>query len=46
MKFGVNSGMRRIGVRWGFRSEQELLANGAELMVSTAAEIVAWAKAY
>ncbi len=40
MKFGVNSGMRRIGVRWGFRSEQELSDNGAEVMVSTAEDIV------
>lgn len=40
MKFGVNSGMRRIGVRWGFRSEQELLDNGAEVLVSTPDEIV------
>jgi len=40
MKFGVNSGMRRIGVRWGFRSEQELRDNGAEAMVSQAQDIV------
>ena len=40
MKFGVNSGMRRIGVRWGFRSEQELRDNGAEAMVSKAQDIV------
>jgi phosphoglycolate phosphatase len=41
MKFGVNSGMRRIGVRWGFRSVEELQANGAEVLVSTPAEILA-----
>jgi phosphoglycolate phosphatase len=40
MKFGVNSGMRRIGVRWGFRGEQELRDNGAEVLVSSAQEIV------
>ncbi len=40
MKFGVNSGMHRIGVRWGFRSEQELLDCGAEKLVSTAEELV------
>ena len=42
MKFGVNSGMRRVGVRWGFRSETELLANGAEVLVSQPKEIVSW----
>jgi phosphoglycolate phosphatase len=40
MQFGVNSGMRRIGVRWGFRSEQELRDNGAEVMVSSPSEIL------
>ncbi len=44
MRFGVNAGMRRIGVRWGFRSEQELRENGAEILVSTAAQIVAFAE--
>lgn len=44
MRFGVNAGMRRIGVRWGFRSEQELRENGAEVLVSSADEIVAFAK--
>lgn len=40
MKFGVNAGMHRIGVRWGFRTEEELLACGAEVIVSRADEIV------
>lgn len=40
MNFGVNAGMRRIGVRWGFRSEQELLATGAEVLVGHPREIV------
>jgi phosphoglycolate phosphatase len=40
MQFGVNSGMRRIGVRWGFRGEQELRDNGAEVLVSTAQDLV------
>ncbi len=40
MQFGVNAGMRRIGVRWGFRGEQELRDNGAEFLISSAAELV------
>lgn len=40
MKFGVNAGMRRIGVRWGFRSDEELLASGAEVLVSHPREIL------
>lgn len=40
MQFGVNAGMRRIGVRWGFRSEFELLANGAQNLISTPAELL------
>lgn len=42
MAFGVNAGMRRIGVRWGFRSEEELLATGAEVLVNQPAEIDAF----
>ena len=40
MQFGVNAGMRRIGVRWGFRSDEELLAHGAEVLVSQPHEIL------
>lgn len=40
MKFGVNAGMRRIGVSWGFRSNAELLANGAEVLVTHPREIL------
>lgn len=41
MQTGCNAGMYTIGVLWGFRSAEELLANGAKLLVSTPAEIVA-----
>ena len=40
MQFGVNSGMRRIGVRWGFRSDAELLACGAQVLISTPGELL------
>ncbi len=33
MKFGSNAGMYRIGVRWGFRSEAELRAHGADVLI-------------
>lgn len=40
MQFGVNSGMRRIGVLWGFRSEFELRANGAQHLIAAPAELL------
>lgn len=39
MEFAKNSGMRAIGVRWGFRSEAELIECGADLLISSAAEL-------
>jgi phosphoglycolate phosphatase len=39
MQFAKNSGMRAVGVRWGFRSEAELIECGADLVISSAAEL-------
>lgn len=39
MQFARNSGMRAVGVRWGFRSEAELRECGAEVLISQAAEL-------
>lgn len=40
MQTGVNSGMRPIGVSWGFRSREELLKAGAERIIETPAELL------
>lgn len=39
MKTAVNAGMFALGVDWGFRSKEELLENGADVVVSHASEI-------
>jgi phosphoglycolate phosphatase len=39
MQFAKNSGMRAVGVRWGFRSEAELLECGADLLISRPEEL-------
>jgi len=39
MTFAKNSGMRAIGVRWGFRGEEELRAHGADMLISHPAEL-------
>ena len=39
MEFAKNSGMQAVGVRWGFRSEEELRACGADVLISSAAEL-------
>ena len=41
MAFAKNSGMRAVGVRWGFRTEKELIEHGADLLVSHPSELVA-----
>lgn len=41
MAFAKASGMRAIGVRWGFRSEAELRENGADVLISSAADLLA-----
>lgn len=41
MQTARNAGMYPIGVLWGFRSAEELLASGAKLLVSTPGEIMA-----
>ena len=38
-QFAKNSGMRAVGVRWGFRSEAELVECGADMLISSAAEL-------
>lgn len=44
METGKNSGIFSIGVLWGFRKEDELLKNGADLIVSHPLEILDYAK--
>lgn len=39
MQFAKNSGMRAVGVRWGFRSEAELTECGADLLISRPEEL-------
>lgn len=44
METGKNSGIFSIGVLWGFRKEEELLENGANLIVSHPLEILEYAR--
>ena len=39
MAFAKASGMRAVGVRWGFRSETELRAHGADDLISSPGEL-------
>ncbi|MBE2286701.1 MAG: HAD family hydrolase [Prosthecobacter sp.] len=39
MAFAKSSGMRAIGVRWGFRSEAELRAHGADVLISSPSDL-------
>jgi phosphoglycolate phosphatase len=39
MQFAQSSGMRAVGVRWGFRSEAELIECGADVLLSSPAEL-------
>jgi phosphoglycolate phosphatase len=41
MEFAKRAGLHGIGVRWGFRSEAELLAHGALGLISQPAELLA-----
>ena len=41
MKTAVNAGMHPAGAAWGFRSKEELLANGAEILLDKPEEIMA-----
>jgi len=41
MSFAKNSGMKAIGVRWGFRGEKELQEHGADLLISHPCELAA-----
>jgi phosphoglycolate phosphatase len=40
MKTAVNAGMKPVGAAWGFRSKEELCANGAEIIVNKPQEII------
>lgn len=40
MQFAKNTGMLAVGVKWGFRGEQELRASGAAEIVTTPDDIV------
>ncbi|HBJ82512.1 MAG TPA: hypothetical protein DDZ88_01275 [Verrucomicrobiales bacterium] len=39
MQFAKSSGMRAVGVRWGFRGEAELIECGADVLISSPAEL-------
>ena len=39
MQTGKRAGMRTVGVLWGFRGREELLENGADLLISHPAEL-------
>jgi len=39
MQFAKASGMRAVGVRWGFRGEAELIECGADVLISSPAEL-------
>lgn len=40
METATRAGMTAVGVRWGFRSEAELKANGARVLISSPAELL------
>ncbi len=40
MQTAVNAGMLPVGVLWGFRSKEELLENGAELLLTKPADLL------
>jgi len=42
MKTAVNAGMYPAGAAWGFRSREELLANGAKIILKKPEEIIAF----
>jgi phosphoglycolate phosphatase len=39
MAFAKSSGMKAVGVRWGFRSEAELREHGADVLISRPADL-------
>lgn len=39
MQFAKSSGMRAVGVRWGFRGEAELIECGADVLISSPADL-------
>ena len=40
MKTGKNAGMTSLGVSWGFRSRQELIESGADLVIDHPSELI------
>ena len=40
METATRAGMLAVGVRWGFRGEEELKANGARVLISSPAELL------
>lgn len=46
MQTAHNAGTHSIGVTWGFRSREELAANGAERIADTAAEVLGYLREY
>jgi phosphoglycolate phosphatase len=37
-----NAGMYAVGALWGFRTAEEILAGGAQVLVKSPADILAW----
>ena len=44
MQTAVNSGVTSIGVTWGFRDLEQLLANGAQYIADEPCEIMRWVR--
>ena len=44
MQTAVNSGVTSVGVTWGFRDREELLANGAQYIADEPYEIMKWVR--
>ncbi|MBB5335348.1 HAD family hydrolase [Pectinatus brassicae] len=40
MQTGVNAAMLPVGVTWGFRDEEELIANGGQVIINKPAELL------
>ena len=40
MKTGKNAGLRTVGVLWGFRGKEELVENGADVIIETPQELL------
>ena len=46
MLTGKNAGIFTVGVTWGFRDREELTAHGADAVIDTPAELLAWVERF